>query len=1270
MAFPTTQSIDAVLLNNLLFRNTVNTPISSYYTLYANGKGQTYWSNAVQPNDISTLSSAITPLYSTLSNEIDGLQSSFTLFSTNTYTSSISTLNRQLISTFAQLNANYNILTVQFNTLSNNVNNNFTTLSNNLTNQVNSTISTTIGVVTSTISGISSISSFTNEFLSTQQLFASSASTLSTAIYLEGLNVFSSISSIVSTSASQTLSSAFAYTDIRFSTLSSFLITSTQINELSTQQGFALLGYTSTILSTISTGIGSLSSQIYSFEQSTFSTQTWMISTLSGVNANIQPLLTLSTQISSIIYNQVVSFTLPIFQQQDIKFSQYTSTLLSEISTLSTTTSQNTQEIDYISTFTYESISSIEATNTVIFGLISTLDREFSIITTSSILVDIYDSFYDLSTYTSLLIQSTVNTMIPFKSTVFYSTSVQNTSSGVGYFNAYVNSVYTSTISTMIPITSSFVSSLILNIYSTGTFALLSSIDSTIFGKSNEFQSTNSSFTNALLLSSVTQFNSSILGYLSTPAGNQLNLFSTNSFIAISTFQGQGLSTLVNQSTVFGASFASNQLAFSTQNQIGNSIVSTLSTSFIQYSSTFSGLFQAIQISSVNQLTTQNTQFISSMNSYQFQFNSTITSTTTAVVTQTTSTATRILNNITSSTNTIYNNFVTSLNAAASVNLSTLFTSQTITLSGTNFQGTLDFGGFTNFTVNVRSPLVSGSSNYRITYNSNQIANLNYRRGFITVDVSTVTTGYSNNSGRLCLDTYRWGLPTTIYNEFYPSISSADYTSVYSYTILNNIVYTNLLNVFPRLRVNALNITTPTNTGVSGSYWRGSPVTVNWSNYSFFPLNAIGAPAFTSEVLVDVVLSNTVISRYGPFPLSISTTSVMLPYVTGVVANPQTALIRSYIVGKPMDAFETPVSIIMPQLFSLSITNAPSKFLALNEVSAFSDAGVNTFSGLSQIFSYDGTGTSNAFFATYYRIMFGGGSISINSDPDFALPGDFTIEWIQTLFNTSAFQPIFTTATSEINFSWSASRVPTLTFGGSVYTWTAESAAALAYPAWMHVAISRQGSTIRLFINGVAKSSTHSNSASITNTANLVIGRIGTFFFNGAIGSFRWIKGEAIYTSDFTAPRTALTTIPNTRFLLNPYTATPDDISGTGKVVTNVGTVTTQVSTDYFLTGYSKNSLVDGNPSTFFASATRQGVPATNSQLVFQPALGTSQTSISSIVIDNISSVSSFLRAYNPAINDSQELQGATMVLTTSIGAQTYTSTITLTSSIRQIFSI
>lgn len=1277
MAFTTTQTLDSILLNNLLFRNTANAPISSFYTIYANGNGQTFWATSVQPENLSSFSSVIFPQFSIFSTNLSLLNSSYTTLSTQTVPSSFSSLTQQLTSTSAQFTLNYNILNNRFVTLSNNLNVNFPILSNTLTTNVNLTTSTTIGVVSSTISGISSIANYNSSFAGLLNLFQSGASTLSTAIFLESQATISALSTYISSVAASTLLSSYAYTSTQFNLLSSNTVTSTLIVELSTNQSLALLGYTSTFASTISTGFRFLSSQVYILNSSVFSTQSWTTSTLSGLSTQVSSLLGISSQISTIVYSQISSYVNPYFITQDIKFSQYTSTIQNQISSISSIASTNRYQILFISSYTNQSVSTISSINNTILRQLSTLTREFSVLTTSSILVGIYDSFYDLSTYTSLLIQSTINTIVPFKSTLFHSTVVQNMSSGLGYYNQFVSSIYVSTISTMIPIASTYISSLIFNLYSTGSFALLSSIDSTVFGKSNEFQSTNSSLTQIIVLSSHAQFASSIASYLLTPAGVQLSTFSTLSAAVISTFQGQGISTLRSQSALFGSYYTTNTSTQSTQTGIGFGLLSTLSTSFIQYSSTFTGLTPFIQTSSIRQFATQNTQFISAMTSYQGQFNTVLTSTNTGIFTNTTSSATRRLNSITSSTNTLYTSFANNLIAAASsFSISTLFTNQTIRLTSTNFVGTLDFAGFTNFTINVQAPLISGSSNYRIAYNSNQIRNLNYRRGYITIDVSTVTSGYSNNNGRLCLDTYRWGLPTTIYNEFYPSISSSDYTSLYSYTILNNIVYTNLINIFPRLRISAFTITTGTNTNVSGSYWRGTPVAVSWSNYSFFPIGAIGAPPFNADVNIDIFYSNNLIVRNGPYPINVSSAIVNLPYLTGPIVNPAPIQLRTYIVGRPLESFSTNINIIMPQLYSITLQSPFGKFLAVNEVGAFSDAGTNTLTGLSRIYSYDGTGSSNAYFRVVSQSFDGSSRIEVDANTDFSLgTGDFTIEWFQYMTGGSSagIRPIFTTVagtTNGIQFAWTGTTATnniSLTLDTPIYVWSAIGSSVMN--SWNHIAITRQGTNLRLFINGVANTTVYTSSDSIPNTLNLVLGRTAlSQFYVGNITNFHWVKGTALYTSNFTVPFTAITSVSDTKLLLSAVGDTPLDTSRTGKNVIRYGV--TSIIASPFITGYAKERAIDGNSTTNFISANYQDTLGILNQLTMEPILGPSLTSISSITVRNISSVSSFLRSNFSTFTDEQELNGATLRFTSLIGAIFYESTITLTSSALQSFSL
>jgi hypothetical protein len=85
----------------------------------------------------------------------------------------------------------------------------------------------------------------------------------------------------------------------------------------------------------------------------------------------------------------------------------------------------------------------------------------------------------------------------------------------------------------------------------------------------------------------------------------------------------------------------------------------------------------------------------------------------------------------------------------------------------------------------------------------------------------------------------------------------------------------------------------------------------------------------------------------------------------------------------------------------------------------------------------------------------------------------------------------------------------------------------LSANAWTHVAVTRSGSTFRLFINGT-QAATYSNAGSV-NSGPLNIGSS----YVGYISDSRTIKGSAVYTSNFTPPTAPLTAITNTSLLLN-----------------------------------------------------------------------------------------------------------------------------------------
>ena len=100
---------------------------------------------------------------------------------------------------------------------------------------------------------------------------------------------------------------------------------------------------------------------------------------------------------------------------------------------------------------------------------------------------------------------------------------------------------------------------------------------------------------------------------------------------------------------------------------------------------------------------------------------------------------------------------------------------------------------------------------------------------------------------------------------------------------------------------------------------------------------------------------------------------------------------------------------------------------------------------------------------------------------------------------------------------------------------------------WYHAALTRSGSTFRLFLNG-ALSTSVTNSSTLMNSASaLGIGAspsAGGSPLSGYLSGVRIVKGTAVYTAAFTPPTAPVTDIANTSLLLNFTNAGIADATG------------------------------------------------------------------------------------------------------------------------------
>ena len=185
-----------------------------------------------------------------------------------------------------------------------------------------------------------------------------------------------------------------------------------------------------------------------------------------------------------------------------------------------------------------------------------------------------------------------------------------------------------------------------------------------------------------------------------------------------------------------------------------------------------------------------------------------------------------------------------------------------------------------------------------------------------------------------------------------------------------------------------------------------------------------------------------------------------------------------------------------------------------------------------------------------------GDSLTFNTSSGLSLDGDFTIEFY--IFNNTIaldtqhpspitmpsesghLSQIYTNSSNDYYGLYKQSDIVT-TGNKSALT-----------GVWQHVAFTRKGSTCYAFLDGVLK-----NSASSTVTFGGTSGtyRIGSYNgsggdVNGFISNLRIIKGNALYTVNFTVPKFELKNIPGTTLLGCQSTTSATDFAVTPSTIT------------------------------------------------------------------------------------------------------------------------
>ena len=228
--------------------------------------------------------------------------------------------------------------------------------------------------------------------------------------------------------------------------------------------------------------------------------------------------------------------------------------------------------------------------------------------------------------------------------------------------------------------------------------------------------------------------------------------------------------------------------------------------------------------------------------------------------------------------------------------------------------------------------------------------------------------------------------------------------------------------------------------------------------------------------------------------------------------------------------------------------------ITFDQSSSTTVAFANTEAAMDVTLIRKASGAYNLSYSTGGVVFTGSGGtddyLSIPDDADFDFAtGDFTIEWWMYMTSNSSNNPVIIGANGGWYFQTkTGDTVLSFYTGVTEYTSTAT---ALSNSTWHHIAISRSGTSLKVFVDGKARIS-ETDSDNVNLAADLNIGRFGagSLYYTGKLSNIRIVKGTAVYTDNFIPPLEPLNNISGTVLLCGQSSS-----STTASVVTP-GTIT------------------------------------------------------------------------------------------------------------------
>ena len=447
---------------------------------------------------------------------------------------------------------------------------------------------------------------------------------------------------------------------------------------------------------------------------------------------------------------------------------------------------------------------------------------------------------------------------------------------------------------------------------------------------------------------------------------------------------------------------------------------------------------------------------------------------------------------------------------------------------------------------------VSGANNTTIKYSSNALTlpfNDTYAYSFPgTLGYKTPANGNFTLTGDFTMEMYVYfsGSPTDV--ALFNNFTSANGSTEFAIEISAANKFAVFLNGLSSVRITGTTTVTTgvwyhvalvRSAGVSKLYVNGVQ---EGSSYSFAGTIGTGNPYYIAQY-------NNASRLTG----SISNFRVTNTAVYTATFTPPTSTLTAISGTQLLVATTSTFIDSSPNALTLTLVGTGSLTLESGFLTNTGSPGQGTFTPFSQ---------PDGYWSNYFD---GNGDFhTLPFSTSYDMPGDFTVEaWIYRNYNTSTFE--------VIGGRWGGvgSNIWLLNLSGSgtslqfQYNGTSFSGSyTFAFNQWYHVAVTRSGSDVRLFVNGTQVGVTTTITYNFTHaTRTLVIGRNagstdGTQDWEGYISNFRVVVGTCLYTSTFTPPTSPLTAIANT-VLLTCQSNYYKDNSSINAVVTPAGNIQT-----------------------------------------------------------------------------------------------------------------